>query len=43
VLIVSGAARHDQTCPGEMSKTFVWPHLPAKKSSARASSATFSI
>jgi multimeric flavodoxin WrbA len=22
VLIVSGAARHDQTCPGEMSKTF---------------------
>ena len=22
VLLVSGAARHDQTCPGEMSKTF---------------------
>jgi multimeric flavodoxin WrbA len=22
VLVVSGAARHDQTCPGEMSKTF---------------------
>ncbi|MBA3670867.1 MAG: NAD(P)H-dependent oxidoreductase [Gemmatimonadaceae bacterium] len=22
ILIVSGAARHDQTCPGEMSKTF---------------------
>ena len=22
ILVVSGAARHDQTCPGEMSKTF---------------------
>ena len=22
ILLVSGAARHDQTCPGEMSKTF---------------------
>jgi multimeric flavodoxin WrbA len=27
VLLVCGAARHDQTCPGEMSKTFRLAHL----------------
>jgi len=34
VLVVCGAARHDQTCPGEMSKTFrPWASQGARKRS----------
>lgn len=35
VLLIAGAARHDQTCPGEMSKTFRLAQL-ARRQFARA-------
>ena len=35
VLLVCGAARHDQTCPGEMSKTFRLASLAREESRAR--------
>ncbi len=34
LLLVSGAARHDQTCPGEMSKTFRLAQLAAAEMAA---------
>ena len=45
ILLVAGAARHDQTCPGEMSKTFRLAAARARglRGAARGSSATSSI
>ena len=44
ILLINGSTRSDQTCPGEVSKTFALPKWPKKYSRApKASRSTCSI
>jgi hypothetical protein len=43
ILLISGAARHDQTCPGGCRKPFAWREWRGKKSSVLPLIVIFSI